>query len=255
MIDQARIQFAARAAAWHFAASIATAFVFAGCIFGLWYPYPYWEIAGGGFLFALILGVDVVCGPLLTLILFSPAKSRRELALDLSLIICIQIAALAYGGWSLAMARPVFVAFEVDRFRVVAATDIQVSDLPDAPAEFQTISWSGPVLIGTKLPRNGNERLKSLELSLQGQEPGSLPGWWQPYSLSTPDVLRKMKPLDLLRSKNEKSAIVIDRFLQKTGLASKELTYLPLVSQKRTDWVVILNSRAEIVGFAPIDGF
>ncbi len=69
-------------------------------VFGLWYPQPYrflLEITG---IYLIILVVDVVCGPLLTLILASPKKSTRERTLDFSLIGCIQIIALAYGMFS-----------------------------------------------------------------------------------------------------------------------------------------------------------
>jgi hypothetical protein len=42
------------------------------------------DVAGGQYLFMVLVSVDVVCGPLLTMVLFSPLKSRRELILDLS---------------------------------------------------------------------------------------------------------------------------------------------------------------------------
>ena len=77
-----------------------------------------------------MVGVDVVCGPLLTLVLFNPAKSRRELRLDLSLVAVIQLAALAYGLYSISLARPVIQAFETDRFAVVSAVEIDPGQLP-----------------------------------------------------------------------------------------------------------------------------
>ena len=67
--------------------------------------------------------MDVVCGPLLTLVLASPRKSRRERWLDFSLIGLIQLAALAYGMHSVWVARPVALVFEVDRLVVVTANE------------------------------------------------------------------------------------------------------------------------------------
>ncbi len=73
-------------------------------VFGLWYPYPFREISGGRELFLLIVGVDVVMGPLITLAVFNPSKSRREKILDFSLIGLLQTGALVYGLWAVALA-------------------------------------------------------------------------------------------------------------------------------------------------------
>ena len=83
----------------------------------VWYPYPYGLLSGGRHLFLLLMGVDVVCGPLLTLVLFNPTKPRRELLTDMALVVCIQLAALAYGLYTAQEARPLFLVHEVDRFR------------------------------------------------------------------------------------------------------------------------------------------
>lgn len=42
-----------------------------------------------GALFGILAAVDLVCGPLLTFVLFNPCKSRRELVLDLGLVIVL----------------------------------------------------------------------------------------------------------------------------------------------------------------------
>ncbi|MDP2370615.1 TfpX/TfpZ family type IV pilin accessory protein [Rhodoferax sp.] len=244
-----------RAAFWHLCASAAVAIVASALVFGLWYPHPYREVAGGEALFLLIVGVDLICGPLLTAVLFNPVKSRRELTVDLSLVVSIQVAALVYGLYSVAMARPVVLAFEVDRFRVVAAADFQASDLKLATADMQLLSWTGPKLVGTRAPNSSDERLRSLELSIQGQEPGSRPGWWQPYDLSRPEVMQRAKSLSSLRTSRPDSTEAIDRAARQTGLAVDELLYLPLVSHRRSDWVVLLDAAAAVRGFAPVDGF
>lgn len=36
-------------------------------VFAVWYPYPYREISGGRSLFEMVVAIDVVMGPLLTL--------------------------------------------------------------------------------------------------------------------------------------------------------------------------------------------
>jgi len=229
----------------------------AAIMFGLWFPYPYRDVAGGQHLFWMVVGVDVVCGPLLTGVLFNPVKSRRELTLDLSLVALVQLAALLYGLHSVTLARPVVVAFETDRLVAVSATDISVSELPQAPAEFQRLSWTGPVLLGTRTPKNGEETLKSVELSIQGIEPSARPGWWQSYEESRPVIRQRMKKLAALRSKlpSTKQAVV-DESVSKTGIPVDQLYYLPLVSKKQLDtWIALLDSQGTIKGYAPVGGF
>lgn len=72
----------------------------ADCRAGVWAlvsPYPYREISGGRELFLLLVAVDVVMGPLITLMIFNTGKPRRELQLDLIVVGVLQLAALAYG--------------------------------------------------------------------------------------------------------------------------------------------------------------
>ena len=74
-----RLRPALRAAAWHVSLSLAVAALVAFLVFGFWFPAALRHLAGGADLFWLIVGVDVVCGPLLTLVIFNPAKPRAEL--------------------------------------------------------------------------------------------------------------------------------------------------------------------------------
>ncbi|MGN8060764.1 TfpX/TfpZ family type IV pilin accessory protein [Ralstonia sp. 22111] len=257
LIDHARVRAAVKAAFIHLGLSLVVAALTAAVMFGLWFPYPYRELAGGQHLFWIVIGVDVVCGPLLTSVLFNPAKSRRELTLDLSLVALVQLAALLYGLHSVTLARPVILAFETDRLVTVSAAEINTADLPLAPAGFQALSWTGPVLIGTRTPKDGSETLKSIELSTLGIEPSARPGWWQPYEKSRPVVRQRMKRLDARRAKlpSEKQAI-IDEAAKKTGLPVDQLYYLPLVSKKQLDtWIALLDAQGTIKGYAPIDGF
>ena len=59
--------------------------ILASCVIGLlmfgWYRLPYFWAVGGPMLLVLIIGIDVVLGPTMTLIVFNPAKSGRHLPL------------------------------------------------------------------------------------------------------------------------------------------------------------------------------
>ncbi|MCT7326714.1 hypothetical protein [Ralstonia mojiangensis] len=257
MVDLVRVRAAVKAALIHLGLSLVVAVLTATVMFGLWFPYPYRDLAGGQHLFWIVIGVDVVCGPLLTSVLFNPVKSRRELTLDLSLVALVQLAALLYGLHSVTLARPVILAFETDRLVTVSAAEINTADLPLAPPEFQALSWTGPVLAGTRTPKDGGETLKSIELSTQGIEPSARPGWWQSYEKSRPVIQQRMKRLDARRAKlPSDKQVIIDEAAKKAGLPVDQLYYLPLVSQKQLDtWIALLDAQGTVKGYAPIDGF
>lgn len=257
MVNHVRVRAAIRAASLHLGLSVLLALAAAAVVLGVWFPYPFRVLSGGQHLFWVMVSVDVVCGPLLTAVLVNPAKSRRTLTLDLSLVALVQLAALVYGLYSVSLARPVVLAFETDRLVVVSAAEINSSDLPQAPAEFQALSWRGPVLLGTRLPKDGDEALESLDISLQGVQPSARPGWWQSYEKSRPAVRQRMKKLVELRAKLSPSKQpVVDEAAQKTGLSLDQLFYLPLVSRKQLDtWIVLLDAQGTVKGYAPIDGF
>lgn len=250
MLHQTRIQAATKAALAHLGISLFLGLLVAAVVFGLWFPYPYRKLGGGLQLFWILIAVDMVCGPLLTAFIFNPRKSRRELTLDLSLIGLLQLAALMYGLYSISLARPVALVFEADRMVAVSAASIY-------PAEEKHLSWTGPVLMGTRAPKDGQETLLSVGLSLQGIEPSARPGWWQDYAQSIPQVQKKMKPLKKFRSDlSPDRQRTLDSAIEKTGLSIEQLHYLPLVADKNLDgWIALFNTPAQVVGFAPLGGF
>jgi hypothetical protein len=251
-----RLRAALKAATVHLGLSLLVAALAAALVFGLWYPYPYRELVGGTQLFLLVAGVDVVCGPLLTAVIFNPAKPKVELVRDLTLVGLIQLAALVYGMYSVALARPVHMVFEVDRLRIVTAADVQPDDLPKAKPPWNQLPWTGPSVIGLREPVNSDDMMKSLDLSLQGNEPSQRPHWWQDFDLSRPVMLKRAKPMTALRSKHPLEAALIDAAVAQSGQGDAALLWLPLTSFKTTAWVALIDAKTALpLAYLPLDGF
>ena len=142
-----RFKFAAKLSSIHLLISLIIATLMAALVFFVWYKYPYTHILGGLELFFLVCSVDVVCGPLMTLILSNPKKSKREMVLDFSVVGFIQIAALLYGMHTVYVARPVYYAFDADRFTTVTVAELSELATPDdmakAPKELQSLPKLG----------------------------------------------------------------------------------------------------------------
>ena len=62
-------------------------------------------MTGAGKLFLMMLGVDIILGPILTFIIYQ--KNKKSLKFDLFIIACIQISAIGYGVYSMYGGRPV----------------------------------------------------------------------------------------------------------------------------------------------------
>lgn len=227
----------------------------AALVFWVWYPYPYREISGGRELFFLVMGVDVVLGPLVTFILFNPAKTRRALALDFSLVAVLQLSALVYGLWTVSVARPVYLAFEYNRFRVVHAVDVPDEMLDKAEPSFRRLPWAGPVPIALRDFHDAQEQLDATLVALNGLQLGARPDLWIPYDQARPSVRAQSRPLAVLRMHFPKQAAQIDALVQQIGRPITSLAYVPMVGRK-TYWTVVLDAQtADILGYLPIDSF
>lgn len=253
---RARFTAALRAGFVHLLLTGLVAGSMAWLVFGLWFPWPLYELVGGRDLFLLVVGVDLVCGPLLTTVLWNPAKPRPELFWDLSLVAAVQIAALAYGMHTVAIARPVHIVFEVDRLRVVTASEIEAADLPFALEEFRRLPWTGPTLASIREAQNSQELLNSVDLSMGGQEPSQRPGWWQAYALGLPQLFQRARSLEVLAAARPKQKQVLQDAVKASGLPEADLLWLPLTSARSLDWVVLLDKKSGLPrAYASIDGF
>lgn len=242
MLFITRVRVAARVALLHFSASLLVAFLLAWLVFGFWFPGSLRQLANGTDLFLILLMVDVVCGPALSFILFDPAKSRKKWRLDLSLIVFVQLTALTYGMSQVASARPVFVAFEGDRFRLVQAIDINVDRLIEAPDELRSMSYKGPQIIGVRLAKPGDtDYLSSVQMSVQGFHPSFRPSRWQSYDSQVPEVMAQLKLIGDLRAKHPERLEELEAALTKLNLNESQLGYLPLVRDVETDWIVLIE--------------
>lgn len=235
-----RLQAASRAALLHFACGLLVSGLLV-VVFVIWFPYPYYEVSSAKNLFLILFVVDLVCGPILTLLLFDPAKDRWKWMIDVVIIISLQLAALVYGISNIAQSRPVFLAYEGDRFRIVYAADIDVNRLAEASSKFQHLSWTGPVLVGVRLLDSTDPGyLESLRLALEGEPPGFRADRWVDYSTQKSQLNSALKPLEGLVLKFN-SVYSFAELEIETGLKLAELGYLPLVQESMTDWIVIVG--------------
>jgi hypothetical protein len=193
-----------KAATVHLTISLVLAAAIAALLYFLWFPSPYFIAAGANKLIILLMGVDIGIGPLLTLLVVTPRKSRKLLKLDLSVIALMQAIAFAYGVHVIAAARPVFVVVAVDRLVLVSAEDLDDADLAQGsqPA-FRTRSWTGPVMAGM-LPVKGFKATQMANQAMRGgKDLDLLPRFYLPYDQVIGNLLHHAKPLSQLKNASD----------------------------------------------------
>jgi hypothetical protein len=107
----------------HFGISLLIFFALLGVILLLWYPGALFTAAGGWQGIRIVVGVDLVLGPLLTLIVYNLAKPRRLLYRDLLIVGVIQLSCLAAGVLIVYVERPVAVIYSLDKFYALKRCD------------------------------------------------------------------------------------------------------------------------------------
>lgn len=254
-----RLESAVKASLVHLVISSLVALVAAAIVFLVWYPHPYALLSGGRNLFLLLVGVDLVCGPILTLVLFNPKKPRAELWRDMALVVFIQLAALAYGMLTAYQARPLFLVHEMDRFRVIGLQDFDGVDVSSPlgrlPPALKPSMFSGPVTVGIRDPQDRKERNEVLLESVQGgrdysQRPEFYIAYDETYSEK---AVSRAKPLADFVTRYPAIDADAQKLLKAGSLNMPDALILPVLH--RQEWVAVLNRAGRIQGFLPGDGF
>lgn len=244
-----------QASAIHLTISLTIAALAGALVFGVWYPYPFREISGGRQLFLILVAVDVVLGPLMTLAVFNRVKPWPVLRRDLVVIAVLQLMALGYGLWTVFLARPVHLVFEYSRFSVVHAVDIAPAWLAKAPHGIDALPLTGPTLLSLRPFKDESEKVDMTLAAVGGAGLSSRPELWQAYAKALPEILKEAKPVNDLKKRFADRAAEMDRAIQDAGGNPQTALYLPLVGRDHF-WTVFVDPvDAHIVASMPLDPF
>ncbi|HQU48981.1 MAG TPA: TfpX/TfpZ family type IV pilin accessory protein [Casimicrobiaceae bacterium] len=242
-----------QAAGIHLAISTLVAATVLAALLLVWYPQPYFRLAGGAGLMLILIGVDVVLGPLLTLVVFDPRK--KSLPIDLSVIALLQFAAFAYGISVIAQARPVYVVFAGERFTVVAANQIHPESLAAAKPPFDTLPVDGPRLVGARMPDDPGERQKLVLLAASGIDLPALPRHFVPFADVADDLKAKARPLAELYRGDAEAKARIDAGLARTGRPAGSLAWVPVLGRMEAATAIVDKSTGEVIAVLPVYPF
>jgi len=143
---------------------ILSAVVFAVALYLIlvrWYPGFHFGVDGGWQGVRIMAAVDLVLGPMLTLVIFNPFKARRLIAFDLTCIGLAQLGALAWGFYAVHGQRPLSINYYAGIFYSMPAQALRVE--PEAAGLLRRLSDRSPAVIYVAMPQNETERKRAAE--------------------------------------------------------------------------------------------
>jgi hypothetical protein len=177
-----------KASAIHLTLSVIVLCTVAAVLVWRWYPPGLFHMAHADKLLLIIAGVDVVMGPLLTLIVFKQGK--KTLKFDLTVIALLQVAAMTYGLSTVWQSRPVYMVALADRFRLVFANELDPADLAQGAPQYRSLPWLTVETIGALVPKDPKERSDLLFMTLDtGKDLPRLPKYYAPFPAAASGLL------------------------------------------------------------------
>lgn len=222
----------------HLFGSAAVLFLIFVLVRFVWYPEPFFSSASGINLMKILVPIDLVIGPLITLIIFNPKKA--SLKFDMAFVLACQIVFLCYGFWTIYSARPVYVAFDEDWFRLVAANEIDPKDQAKAKySAFRSLPLLGPQIIGTMMPVDPEKRAQLVVASVSGMGVQNLPEYYVPYNNVMPiakSVAKSAKDLKFLTDDERQRALSFELKMTEQG---RQVLFIPMHTKAKLLFVAV----------------
>lgn len=155
-----------RAAGIHLGLSAVIFIVALYLILVQWYPGFHFTVDGGWQGVRIMVAVDLILGPMLTLIIFNPFKARKLIVFDLSCIGLIQLGALAWGFYAVHSQHPVAITYSDGEFYSVTAEPIKIEKAELSLLE--GLSDRKPALVYVAPPANEDEETRAAMMEIMG---------------------------------------------------------------------------------------
>ena len=216
-----------------------------GVVYWFWYPEPTFGIVGVLPIILMLIAVDLVLGPLLTLIVYKDGKPG--LKFDLSLIALVQIAALIYGAHTLYQEKPHYLVFAVDRLEFVALTHIDPLVLRFD--ESQTEQFAGLVQVFARRPEGPEEYQRYVNSVIVEGQPDleRRPEFWEPWSDGAADIRLRVKPIEELQTSSPSEAKLLRQVIEEHTENHPNLGVLPIGGIPQDIGLLVDRDTLEIV--------
>ncbi len=218
------MRFRLRAFGLHLAASASALTLVLGSLWLGWYQWPGWYLASALQVVGIVVLVDVVLGPTLTLIVANPGKPRTELVRDIAIIAAVQLIALGYGAVTLWGGRPLYYTFSADRLELVQASDLKADDIRAGRSGNPALApywYSRPRWIWAPLPENPEEAKKiALGTAFGGSDVVQMPRYFRPWEQGLPELRKRLAKVNDMNDFSRGEKRLLEERMRARGLAT-----------------------------------
>jgi len=218
----------------------------------IWYPFPYDYFYSPFDVLKIVLLVDLVIGPLLTLIIYDIKKSKNELRRDLSIVALIQIIAFVWGVHVTYASRPVFLAFSNQDFYIFAKEDVDLTLLKDKTL-FPAF-WEGAKKVYVNPPKDSDELTELYREYYSGEKPEIELRLDRYLPLHRGFDYITQFSIDMSKAdENTSEWATLEKFLQKTGKPLSHYVLFPVNGTNKKATLVFERETGKMVNMIKLD--
>ena len=230
----------------HLGASACVVGMVGALMLWLWFPQPWFMHDGGWAVYRIILLVDVVLGPLLTLIAYR--RGKAGLRRDLTLIVALQLGALAFGSSVMFQHRPAFIVYADRNFFTV--TWREVRDATQNLARLQSfIPARGPGFVVLRVPRAPGQQ--AMLRALQAADGAAIVGRGDYYDAMTAadwtDAFARGPRIEALARSDADIRQELARFRRHHAGSLDSFGFVPVVCRREVIMLVLDRKTLSIV--------
>jgi hypothetical protein len=234
-----------RAASYHLLVSLAVLAPVAYLILVEWYPGILYTIDGGREGMRIIIGVNLVLGPLLTLIVFKSGKSG--LKFDLVAIVLIQSSCLLAGTYVVYGERPLAVVYYDKHFYTVSADTFADYDRPVPEFQGQDL----PIYLYSEVPEDLIEKADFLNERYLLEQPAWIyEPTYRPMNLFMDRIIEQGFPIEELRELDLSDQL--GPWVEEHGGDQRDYAFYPVKSRYTDGFIVIHRADKEIIDIITI---
>lgn len=238
-----------RATLIHLAISLAVLVPVVWVILFKWFPSFFFTIDGGRQGLQILIGVQLVLGPVLTLLLFKPGKPG--LKFDLVVVGILQASCLGAGLYIIHSERPLFFVYYEEQFHTVNADTFTEYGLL-VPA-YRDYARTNPAPVYVALPANPIEEADIRRILYQDD----VPLWvysplYRPLTERVEEFITHGTSERVIRQRDSRSAL--DKWLTQKGGVFSDYAFFPVHSRYRNVYLGIRKSDqafVDILNVAP----
>jgi hypothetical protein len=216
----------------HFLTSAGVLLLVLGVLFFGWYRWPGWYLTGVLHVLPITAGVDLVLGPLMTLIIASPNKAPKILARDIACIAAVQLVALSYGAVTLWHGRPLYYTFSVKELSATQGIDLQPEEIELARQVNPGLAphwYSRPRWVWAPLPQDRKTSDAIVNSAINGgADVTAMPRYFKPWPQGLPQLRSQLKKVGDLNYFSESQRERLKKRLQEYGFDPDAADTLPM---------------------------